>query len=466
MMGGSDYRAFVDAKRASIQHVGIDVDVSRWPLFPHQADMVRWALRVGRAALFADTGMGKTRMQLVFASESADATGLPSLVVAPLAVNEQTIREGERIGVHAAHAGTGARVQVVNYDRIHKIEPADYGCIVLDESSILKSSDGATRNMLIESFAGTRFRLACTATPAPNDYTELGSHAHFLGVSTREEMLAEFFVHDGGSTQDWRIKGHARRDFWRWVASWAALVRKPSDLGHPDDGFDLPPLSISERVVSFSNDAAHDAGLLFADASDSLSDQRAVRRATIEDRAAAIAEIVAREPDEQWLIWGELNDECDAIQASIPGAVQVRGSDDRDDKSAALLGFASGDVRVLVTKPSIAGFGMNWQGCARQVFAGVGHSYEQFYQAVRRSWRFGQTRPVEVVIVRSSADAGIAANLRRKADAADAMAAEMLDLVRDSQLESVRGIRPGRVDAAVRPVVVPDWLWEVHHARD
>jgi hypothetical protein len=454
----TDYAAFVAGKRASEMAHGFDAEPAAGPLFPHQRDIVRWALRLGRAAIFADTGLGKTRMQLAWASEVARHAGGRVLLLAPLAVGAQTIEEAEAIGVNAGRVGSDADVHVINYDRLHTIDATSYVGVVLDESSILKSVDGKTRTMLIESFADTCYRLACTATPAPNDYTELGNHAAFLGICTREEMLAEYFVHDGGSTQDWRIKGHARRDFWRWVASWGVLIRRPSDLGHADAGYALPPLTIGERVVKADHGMAHAAGLLFADAAGGIGDQRAIRKASIGERAAAVADLVASEPDESWLVWGELNDECDAIESLIPGAVQVKGSDDPDVKADRLLAFARGEIRVLVTKPSIAGFGMNWQRCARQVFAGVGYSYEAFYQAVRRCWRFGQTRPVVVTIVRTDADAGIAASLREKAARADAMAAEMLSLVSADQLASVRGIRPGVVTKAEKAVTIPSWL--------
>lgn len=453
------YRDFVAGKRAREVAEGIEADPAVTDLFPHQRDIVRWALRLGRAAIFADTGLGKTRMQLAWAGEVARFTGGRVLLLAPLAVGSQTIAEAERIGVLAGSVRSEADVHVINYDRLHTVSADDYAGVVLDESSILKSVDGRTRTLLIEMFSGTRFRLACTATPAPNDYTELGNHAAFLGICTREEMLAEYFVHDGGSTQDWRIKGHARRAFWEWMASWSVVVRKPSDLGYDDAGYALPPLRIVEHVVRVDHGMAHDAGLLFADACGGIADQRAIRKASIDDRAEAVAAIVAGEPDEPWLVWGELNEECDRIEALIPGAVQVKGSDHPDVKADRLLAFARGEIRCLVTKPSIAGFGMNWQACARQVFAGVGYSYESFYQAVRRSWRFGQTRPVNVTIVRTDADGAIAASLRDKAARADEMAGEMLSLVKDRQLASVRGLRPGVVTAATKNVIIPAWLF-------
>lgn len=452
------YDAFVAGKVATCAASGFDAPVVVGGLYPHQVDLVRWACRRGRAAIFADTGLGKTAMQLVWAQMVADASGGRVIIVAPLAVAAQTIREGARIGV-AVSADAGARVQIVNYDRMHKIDPSDYAGVVLDESSILKSYSGATRDALIRAFSTTPYRLACTATPAPNDWTELGNHAEFLGVCTRAEMLATYFCHDGGETSVWRLKGHARADFWRWVAQWGAVVRRPSDLGHPDAGYGLPPIQWHDHVVPMDETQAHAAGMLFVGAAIGLSEQRAARKATIPARVAMAAEVITAEPGEPWLVWCERNDESAMLTNAIDGAVEVTGADDEEVKADRMIAFADGRVRVLVSKPKICGFGMNFQRCARVLFVGPSNSYEATYQAIRRCWRFGQSRDVHVHVVASTADAAVVANYRRKeADAAQmqaAMVAAMRDLVRDAVVGNVRS-RDGY--GADRPMTVPEWM--------
>lgn len=461
-----DYAAFLARKLASPAPVGLPdarVRVAPQHLKPFQLAIVRWALARGRAAVFADTGLGKSRVQLAWADAVHAATGGDVLVLAPLAVAEQTAREGAAIGVPVAVCDDAADVRpgvnVTNYDRLHRFDPARFAAVALDESSILKG-DGPTRAALTAAWAATPYRLALTATPAPNDHVELGNHAAFLGICTPQEMLATYFVHDGGSTQDWRLKGHAVAPFWRWVTSWAVAVRRPSDLGFDDAGYDLPGLDVRHHVVAADDGAAARAsGLLFALPAATLAEQRAAKRASIAARVARVAALVAAEPDERWLVWGELNDECDAIAAAIPGAVQVAGSDDRRAKAERMLAFARGEVRALVSKAAICGFGMNFQACARQAFLGVSHSYEQFYQAVRRSHRFGQTRPVVAHVVSSALEAAVVANLRRKEADAARMQAAMVGAMRASQIAAVRGAARETLDYEPRtPLRVPAWL--------
>lgn len=450
----TSYDAFIRSKRKTARPSGFTADVDSPHPFAFQRAIVQWALRRGRAALFADTGLGKTLMQLTWADHVVRHSGGRVLVLAPLAVREQTLREAAKFGVSVES------IQVLNYERLHTIDPASYSGVVLDESSILKSYDGATRTALIEAFQATPYRLACTATPAPNDHTELGNHAEFLGVCTRQEMLAEFFVHDSSSStaRGWRLKGHARGDFWRWVATWSVMVRQPADLGFDDDRYRLPPLTIHDELVTFDDSSHVPDGMLFAVPAMTLQDQRGARRDSVSERAAKAAELVASRPNEPWVIWCDLNDESRAIAKAIPDAVEVTGSDSPADKARALLAFADGGIRVLVTKPKIAGFGMNWQHCRSVIFAGVSHSYEAYYQAVRRCWRFGQERTVDVWLLRTHLDGHVAASLKRKARAADEMAREMVSLVKDSQMEEVRGIRPGAPPSANTPTPVPHWL--------
>lgn len=458
------YSEFLSRKASVVVPTGIDHDVELAPhLFDFQRDLVQWALRRGRAALFADTGLGKSAMQLEWARHVVAHTSKPVLILAPLAVGPQTVREAERFGSAARmcreNSDVGPGINVLNYDRLHKVDASVFGGVVLDESSILKASDGKTRTALIKAFSGTPFKLCCSATPAPNDHTELGNHAEFLGVMTVLEMLSMFFVHDGGSTQDWRLKGHARRDFWRWVCSWAAMVRKPSDLGYANEGYDLPPLNVQQHTIAASQDTAKAAGRLFVEAANTLAEQREARRASMDERVAKVAELVAAEPNEQWLIWCELNAEGDALKAAIPGAVQVAGADTQEHKEAAMLGFGNGDVRVLVTKAKVAGFGMNWQSCARMAFCGISHSFEQYYQAVRRCWRFGQKRPVDVHVVVSELEGNVVANLERKQKQASEMAEEMSGGMVVETRKNVRGLGQTKDDYnPTKTMKVPSWI--------
>jgi superfamily II DNA or RNA helicase len=456
----TEYDRFIEAKSSATATRPVPHGDLADHLFPHQRDLVVWALRRGRAAIFADTGLGKTAMFLEWARHCS-AHGRV-LVLAPLAVAEQIVREGERFGVVCRYlrADDGeARIVVTNYEMISHFDARSFIAVVIDESSILKAFNGKTRTQIIDSFSETTWRLACTATPAPNDYTELGNHSEFLGIKSRVEMLAEYFVHDGGSTQDWRIKGHAKEAFWRWVAGWGAVVKRPSDLGHSDEGFALPPLRWHERVIDVDHDDARSAGMLFLDDARTLADQRATRRATMAKRVALAAELA--DCGESVLVWCELNAEADAITAAIPGAVQVKGSDTPNEKAERLLAFAEGRARVLVSKLKIAGFGLNFQVCTRQIFAGVTHSYEQTYQGVRRSWRFGQTRPVDIFVLRAETEGAIVANLRRKeADAermSEAMASQMRDVMHAEIGTSVREWNDYKPAVRMR---VPAWIRE------
>lgn len=451
------YEDVIARKSASVAASGMVVKDLAPHLFPHQVDLTRWALRRGRAAIFADTGLGKTAMQIEWARHVSREGRV--LILTPLAVAQQTVREAARFGVEAVFSreDTGAPITVANYDMLHAFDASRFVGVVLDESSILKAFDGRTRNALVTSFRDTPFKLACTATPAPNDFTELGNHSAFLGLKTREEMLAEYFVHDGGSTQDWRIKGHAVEPFWRWVASWGAVVKLPSDLGHDDGAFRLPPMRMHEHVVDMDDHDVRATGMLFADDARTLAEQRAVRRATIEKRIAKAADLAAG--NEPCLVWCELNDEGNAAAEAIAGAVQVAGSDDAEAKTDRLLGFSEGRYRVMVSKPSIAGFGLNWQHCARMVFVGASHSYEGTYQAIRRCWRFGQTRPVDVHVIRAATEGAVIANYRRKEADAARMAAEMTAHVGDAVRAEVTGL--AREWNPYTPAVrqrVPAWI--------
>ena len=450
------YRAFVGSKLTACPPVGITDDVNLNPaLFPFQSDVVRWALRRGRSAIFADCGMGKTLMQLEWARHIPGRV----LILAPLAVGRQTEREGARFGIEATYsrAGSKGKITIANYEMLPHFDPDEFTGIVLDESSILKAYSGKTRTAIIEAFQRTPYRLACTATPAPNDFMELGNHSEFLGIMTRTEMLSMYFTHDGGETQSWRLKGHAESPFWRWLASWAVMLRRPSDLGYSDEGFALPPLKFEEHVVSGDTDIAQAAGFLFAMEALTLQEQRASRRATMQARVETTAALATG--SDPWVIWCELNDESESLAKMIDGAIEVSGSMENDEKERRVLSFVRGDSRVIVSKMSICGFGMNWQHCANVAFVGATHSYEQTYQAIRRCWRFGQTRPVTVHSVRADTDSAVTANLKRKERDAAKMAEAMLEHMRDIQSNEVRGsVRQFTAHNPTASIIVPSWL--------
>lgn len=429
----ADYAEFLETKRITFAGVGFEPVGLSAALFDFQRDIVTWACRKGRAAIFADCGLGKTLMQIEWARQVCAKEGGSVLVLAPLAVSSQTRKEGERFGIPVTVCATQSDVvpgvNITNYEKLHHFNASAFVGVVLDESSILKSYNGKTRTMIVGSFAATPYRLACTATPAPNDHMELGNHSEFLGVMLRKEMLAMFFTHDGGETQKWRVKGHAESEYWRWVASWACVIRKPSDLGYDDVGFSLPPLQSHEHVVDVS---AETAGMLFGMPAATLEERRIARRVSTVERVKLCSDM-ANASDEQWIVWCDMNAESALLAKSIVGAVEVTGSDPASWKESAMLGFASGEHRVLVTKPSIAGFGMNFQNCHNVAFVGLSDSYESFYQAIRRCWRFGQQSPVNAHIIVSSQEGAVVANILRKE--ADSM--KMSDGVAEHTKDSV-----------------------------
>ena len=402
-----------------------DADINAL-LYDFQRDAVRWALRKGKAAVFFDCGLGKTAVQLEWGVKVVEHTGKPVLIFAPLAVSMQTRREGIKFGIdvtvckEASDVSDG--VNITNYQRIERFDLNKFSGVVLDESSILRSFSGKFRNMLIEMSRLIPYKLCCTATPVPNDYMELGNHSEFLDILNRSEMLANFFVHDSSETQKWRLKGHARDVFWKWMASWAVMMRNPADMGYDGAKFVLPPLNLHEHIIKSETPPE---GMLFPVEAKTLEEQRAAKRATISIRAVEVAALINGSSD-QWLIWCSLNDESKTLTAAIDGAVEVKGSDSIEHKEMAMLGFSQGDVHALVTKPSIAGHGMNWQKCHNMAFVGLSHSWEEFYQATRRCWRFGQDRPVDAHIILSDMEMRIVRNVRRKERQFEEMYAGML----------------------------------------
>ncbi len=424
-----DYAAFLATKRRIFLGDGVDATAADLPpkLFSWQAAIVRWALKKGRAAIFADCGLGKSFMQLAWAS----ALPCRTLILAPLCVAEQTVAEGRKLGVavvYARHASDApeAPIVITNYERLDGFDVSAFGAVVLDESSILKAFDGATRTRLIETFAKTKYRLCCTATPSPNDISELANHAEFLGLMTRPEFLATWFIRVGQGIRTithhgWRMKRHAVAPFYRWMASWAVAMRTPKDLGYDDDGFALPALNIRECITEsgrVGDSLFPELGLY------GLSGRLAARRGSLDLRIAETADLTAR--GGAWLLWCGLNDESAALAKAIPDAVEVQGSDSYSEKVGAVQAFVKGDIRVLVSKPKILGFGLNFQHCHQMAFVGMSDSYEAYYQCIRRCWRFGQQQPVDAWIVVSEAERLVVENVRRKELAADDMSRDLL----------------------------------------
>lgn len=438
-----NYQDFLESKRVHSVPCGFSAGSFNPMLFDFQRDITSWALRLGRAAIFADCGLGKTAMQLEWARQVCEETGGAVLILAPLAVSLQTVREAEKFGmppVTVCRKQSDVNETGVNITNYEMLQHFNSGClqgIVLDESSILKSYSSKTRNAIIEAFSRTPYRLACTATPAPNNVMELGNHAEFLGVMSRVEMLSRFFIHDGGQTSKWRLKRHGAADFWKWAASWAVMVDKPSSLGYEQGGFDLPELRIEEIVTACDGPGG---GMLWAEEARTLTQRRDARRESIDDRIKAAAEIVGSSwSGDQWIVWCGLNRESTEITKAIKGAVEVTGSDPISKKEQAMLGFAAGDIKVLVTKPKIAGFGMNWQNCHNVAYVGLSDSWEAWYQSIRRTWRFGQEHPVNVYVITSEREGAVVRNIKRKEAQALELAKGMRENMGNLNEEALKG---------------------------
>lgn len=465
----NDYDQFLARKVVAAPACGFDPDQSSLSsaLKQFQRDIVIWALRRGRAAVFAGTGLGKTLQQLQWARSVCDHTSGRVIIFAPLAVVYQTVSEAEKFGIDGvAYAESEDQVStdivITNYDRRHLFDLSGFAGIVLDESSIIKSEDGKTRAELMETGAYIPYKLCCTATPAPNDWTELGQHAEFLGVMSAKEMLSMFFVHEGSVRADpmgdeWRLKRHAESDFWRWVASWAVVLRSPNDLGYDEPSYVLPALNIHQITVKAEYKPM--AGMLFPTQANTMAERRGVKKDSIDGRVKACADLVNSQKDRSWLVWCDLNAEGLALTAACAQSLEVAGAHSTDVKVDRLLGFCKGKPRVLVTKPKVASFGMNWQHCYSMVFVGLNDSFEQLFQAIRRCWRFGQTRPVDVYLIASELEGAVVANLQAKEARYDAMAAAMIEHMHGFSEMAIRG---GRQSVSVyEPKIrmeLPAWL--------
>jgi len=429
------YEQFLKSKVITYEESGFQVDKVNPILFDFQQDIVKWCLQKGKAAIFAGTGLGKTGMQLEWAKKVTEHTNGNVLILAPLAVSEQTVREGEKFGVSVNICRDQSEIKpgvnITNYEMLHKFDCESFSGVVLDESSILKSFTGKVRTEIIEAFRDVPYRLACTATPSPNDYMELGNHAEFLNVMTRSQMLSMYFVHDGGETSKWRLKGHCKVSFWDWVASWSVMLSNPVDLGYENDFFDLPKLNIHEVIV--------DEDYPFQIAK-TLTERRDARRDTVELRVSKSADI-ANSLNEPVIIWCDRNDESDLLKKSIPGSIEIRGSHTNEYKKDKLDGFANEKFLKLVSKPSICGFGMNWQHCSKMIFTGLSDSFEQYYQAVRRCWRAGQTKDVDVWIVTSKREGAVVENIKRKEALFAEMLSGMIAATQDITKENIKATR-------------------------
>lgn len=436
-----DYDAFIKRKASEDVVSGLDPSALGSHLFDFQAAIVTWACKRGRAAIFADTGLGKTAMQTEWARQVTEHTGGMVLIAAPLCVAQQTVEEAAKFGIHIQYCRhpsdikDGTVIVITNYEMLDKFNPDDFVGIVLDESSILKSQTSKTRALIIEMFQRTPYRLSCTATPSPNDHMELGNQAEFLGVMTAVEMLAMFFVHDGGDTSQWRLKGHGKTRFWEWMATWSICIRNPADLGFDGSAYILPGLQMHEHIVE-STDALD--GQLFAGIAQTLTERRDAKRKSMIDRVKITADLV-NSHNRPAIVWCHLNDESKALTAAIPDAIELTGAMPSEDKEAAIMAFIHGEKRVIVSKSSIMGFGLNLQHCHDMVFAGLDDSYESFYQAIRRCHRFGQHHIVDVHLVSAESEGAVKANLERKQAQADDMAQSMVDHMRELTKQKIKG---------------------------
>lgn len=450
-----NYEDFLKNKAFVIESTGIKIDNDDLNpnLFDFQKDIVRWALAKGRAAIFADCGLGKTLMQLEWAEKVRIKTKSKVLIVAPLAVAVQTKSEGEKFGIGVNICASQADVMpdminITNYEKLDHFVANEFIAVVLDESSILKSYSGKVRNQIINCFNKVPFKLACTATPAPNDYMELGNHSEFLGVMTRAEMLSMFFVHDGGQTSKWRLKGHAQDLFWKWISSWCVVVDNPEKLGYISVNYELPKLTIEQIIVD--GDEPINEAL-------SLTERRNARKESLEMRCKVAAELV-NNSNEQWLVWCDLNDEANLLNKLITGSKNVQGSDKPEYKTQTMFEFADGNLKCLITKSKIAGYGMNWQNCHNMIFVGLSDSFESYYQAVRRCWRFGQEHEVNGYIIISAKEGTVKSNIERKQADNERFKQELIELTKDITTRELKSTC--RISTPYNPTIelkLPKW---------
>ncbi len=455
-----EYKDFLKRKEWKVRPKGlISIPDLNGSMFPHQRDTVDFLLRQGRGAAFLDTGLGKTLVELEWARVVLEHTNKPVLFFAPLAVGLQHQREGHRFGIDVKIARDqsdikGPAIYITNYERMEKFDPKAFGSIVLDESSIVKSFNGKISRGLMAFSDHMDWRLAATATPAPNDHMELGQHSQFIGAMNSNEMLARFFIADQQQMGKYRLKRHGIQHFWSWVASWARCVGKPSDLGYDDSGYDLPKLHEHVHMVNCDMSKGAEDGEMFRSTVTNATGIHKEKRLTANDRAKEIADVVRREPDEPWMIWVETDYDAKAIMDLLPEAVEVSGKMKPEQKEERLNGFTTGEIRVLVSKPSIAGYGLNWQHCARTAFVGLSFSYEMYYQAIRRFYRFGQTREVHVHVAIADTEMAIWQTIKRKRDEHITMKREMFSAMRREVIE--KNVK--HAYQATQTATLPSWI--------
>ena len=451
------YKDFLKTKEYHYKNTGFDIDIQdlNKNLFDFQRQIVKWALKKGRCALFLDTGLGKTICQLEFANQVCKNENGKALILAPLAVSKQTKKEGEKFGIDVNICRTQKDVKdginITNYEMMQHFDPNEFVCIVLDESSILKASLGKMANDIIEIFRFTKYKLACTATPSPNDYTEFGNHCDFLNVMSRTEMLATFFINDAKEGQ-WRMKRHAESKFWEWLATWAMVVKNPKDIGYPDERYNLPKLNIEHVIV----DSIAKQGQLLPSVAKDLSERREARKESMYDRVNVVKDLI--KDMDSCLVWVDYNDESELVKKTC-NMVEVKGSDTDQHKEDSMLGFANGDIKFLVSKPSICGFGMNFQKCHNMIFCGISDSYEKFYQAVRRCYRFGQENEVNVYVIISQRELSVLNNIKKKQVQHDRMLTEMVNRISDILKNEIHATMKITEDYVATEIVkIPEWL--------
>jgi superfamily II DNA or RNA helicase len=450
------YRDYIASKASSIAPSGFQPAEINANAKTHQRAVLDFALNMGRSAAFLDTGLGKSFIELEFARQCAEETGKPSLILTPLAVAGQMVREGQKFGIEARQireqSEVGQGIMVANYERLSKLDPASFGAVILDESGILKAFGGKMSTMLCEAFRGTKYKLAATATPAPNDHMEIGQHSDFLDVMEGPEMLSRWFIADQKQMGAYRLKGHAKESFWQWVASWSRCATLPSDLGGDDTGYVLP--DVHRRIHQVTADRMEDIpdGMLFRIPEMSATSFHAEKRRTLKERCELAADLANH--DKPVTIWCETNEESTLLTKLVNGAVEVRGDQSADEKEDRLLGFVEGRYRALVTKPKLAGFGMNFQHCAHAIFASISFSYEQHYQAVRRSHRFGQLQTVTNDIVIADTEAQVWQIVQRKSQDHDTMKRAMANAMKSAQCAADLRIAYGNR----APLKFPEWL--------
>jgi superfamily II DNA or RNA helicase len=458
-----DYLKFLKKKSYTAPTKGIDISkiTLNENLFDFQRDIVNYSLQRGRYAIFAGTGLGKSLMELSWADAIVQATGGKVLIFTPLAVAAQMKREGEKFGIKSEHVHqeTDAPIQITNYQKMDYFDLSNFSGVVLDESSILKNQTGKFRTRLIDECKKVQYRLAATATPSPNDYMELGNHAEFCGIMSYNDMLSTFFTHDGSSTQNWRLKGHAESKFWEWMASWSVMLSNPNDLGYDGTKYNLPKLHKVQHTVAAEYEPNIDTGLLFPMEAQSMSERLNARRATIEDRCKKAAQVISEKQDETWVIWCNLNDESQYLNEIIPNSVQIVGSMTEDKKENILDKFAQGEIKILISKPSLTGFGMNWQHCHNTCFVGLNDSFEQIYQAIRRFYRFGQVNEVYAHFIASELEGAVVSNIARKEKQAEHMMAQMIKHSADLSAKNIKGAARETLSYnANEDVKLPSWI--------